>query len=118
MSELPMVEHDSSRTGRWLRGKRLRAAVWIAVIEGVLVVVHVIPKWLAILVAIGILAWYFLSGRSSSADGVRQIGWVAAASQAMIMLIPVVAFFVTTLSLIALGILAAVALLVLFTERH
>ena len=112
-----MVEHDSSRTGRWLRGKRLRAAVWIAVIEGVLVVVHVIPKWLAILVAIGILAWYFLSGRNST-DSVRQIGWVAAASQAMIMLIPVVAFFVTTLSLIALGILAAVALLVLFTERH
>jgi hypothetical protein len=118
MSQYPMIEHESSRTGRWLRGHRLRAAVWIAVIEGLLVVVHVIPKWLAILVAIAILAWYFISGRQSSSESVRQIGWVAAASQAMILLIPVVAFFVTTLSLIALGILAAVALLVLFTERH
>jgi len=118
MSELRMVDHDSSRTGRWLRGRRLRAAVWIAVIEGVLVVVHVIPKWLAILVAVAILAWYFLSGRRSSGDSIRQFGWVAAASQAMILLIPVIAFFVTTLSLIVLGILAAVALVVLFTERH
>jgi hypothetical protein len=92
--------------------------VWIAVIEGLLVVLHVIPKWLAILVALAILAWYFMSARQSSSASVRQIGWVAGASQAMILLIPVVAFFVTTLSLIALGILAAVALLVLFTERH
>jgi hypothetical protein len=118
MSELPIVEHDSSRTGRWFRERRLRLAVWIAVIEGILVVLHVIPKWLAILVAIAVLAWYFLSGREARSVSVRQVGWVAAVSQAAILLIPVVAFFVTTLSLIALGVLAAVALLVLFTERH
>ena len=118
MSELPVVDHDSSRPGRWLRERRLRLAVWIAVIEGILVVLHVIPKWLAIIVAIGVLAWYFLSGREAKSISVRQVGWVAAVSQAAILLIPVVAFFVTTLSLIALGILAAIALLVLFTERH
>jgi hypothetical protein len=118
MTQLPMIEHDSSRPGRWLRERRLRLAVWIAVIEGLLVVVHVIPKWLALVVAVVVLAWYFVSGRTSRSLSVRQAGWVAAASQAMIALIPVVAFFVTTFALIALGILAAVALLVLFTERH
>jgi hypothetical protein len=35
----------------------------------------------------------------------------------MLALIPVVAFFVTTVALIALGILAVVALVVLFTEH-
>ena len=118
MSQLPAVDHDSSRSGRWLRERRLRLAVWIAVIEGILVVVGVIPKWLAILVAVAVLAWYFLSGREARSISVRQVGWVAAASQAAILLIPVVAFFVTTLSLIVLGILAAIALVVLFTERH
>ena len=30
------IEHDSSRAGRWLRQRRLRFALWIAVIEAVL----------------------------------------------------------------------------------
>lgn len=112
-----MIEHRSSRSGRWLRERRLRIAIWIAVIEGLLVVVHVIPKWLAIIVAGALLGWYLLAGRRVQSDGARQVGWIAAASQAMLALIPVIAFFVTTVALIALGILAVVALVVLFTER-
>jgi hypothetical protein len=117
MSELPMIEHGATRGGRWLRERRLRIAVWIAVVEGLLVVVHVIPKWLAIIVAGGVLVWYVLAGRRTTSGTTRQISWIAAASQAMLALIPVVAFFVTTVALIALGILAVVALIVLFTER-
>jgi hypothetical protein len=112
-----MIEQGATRSGRWLRERRLRIAVWIAVIEGLLVVVHVIPKWLAIIVAGGVLVWYVLAGRRSTAGTTRQISWIAAASQAMLALIPVVAFFVTTVALIALGILAVVALIVLFTEH-
>jgi len=112
-----MIEHGATRGGRWLRERRLRMAVWIAVVEGLLVVVHVIPKWLAIIVAGGVLVWYVLAGRRTTSGTTRQISWIAAASQAMLALIPVVAFFVTTVALIALGILAVVALIVLFTER-
>ena len=36
------MEHGTSRTERWLRARRVRIALWIAVIEGILVVVHVI----------------------------------------------------------------------------
>jgi hypothetical protein len=117
MSDYPMIEQGSTRGGRWLRERRLRIAVWIAVIEGLLVVVHVIPKWLAIIVAGAVLVWYVLAGRRRTSGTTRQISWIAAASQAMLALIPVVAFFVTTVALIALGILAVVALIVLFTER-
>jgi hypothetical protein len=112
------LEHGSSRLGRWLRARRLRIAISIAVLEGLLVVVHAIPKWFAILVAAGVLIWYFAMGRGVKADTTRQIGWIAAASQAMLAMIPVIAFFVTTLALIALGALAVVALFVLFTERR
>jgi hypothetical protein len=117
MSDYPMIEQGSTRGGRWLRERRLRIAIWIAVIEGLLVVVHVIPKWLAIIVAAAVLAWYLLAGRRVASPSTRQIGWIAAASQAMLALIPVVAFFVTTVALIALGILAVLALVILFTER-
>ena len=54
--ELPVVDPRVSRTGRWLRERRLRLAVWIAVIEGLLVVFDVIPGWFALVVGAIIVA--------------------------------------------------------------
>ncbi len=47
-----VVEHGSSRSGRWLRRNRIRIALWTAVVEAALVLFGVIPKWPAFLVAI------------------------------------------------------------------
>src|SRR6266550_3630568 len=33
----PMIEAGSTRIGRWLRERRLRLALWVAVVEGLLV---------------------------------------------------------------------------------
>jgi hypothetical protein len=52
VSELPVVEHGGSRSSRWLHERRLRVAAILAVLEGLLVALDVIPSWLAI------PAWY------------------------------------------------------------
>jgi hypothetical protein len=112
------IEHQSSRTGRWLRARRLRIALWIAVIEGVLVVFDIVPGWVALVVGAIVVAFYFFVGRQLRADTIRQASWVAAASQLMVALIPVLLFVVGTLAIIGLAILAVVALLVLFADRR
>jgi hypothetical protein len=116
--ELTAIEHRSSRTGRWLRARRLRLALWIAVAEGLLVIFDVIPGWTALLVGALILAFYLLLGRRLRSDTVRQASWVAAASQVFVALVPVLLFFVGILAVIALAVLAAIALVALLADRR
>ena len=101
----------------WLKERRFRTALWIALIEGLLVVLHVIDKWVAIGVAIVVLALYFFFGRESKSPTVRQVSWVAAVSQAILILVPIVVAIIGTVALILVAIIAVVALVALFAER-
>jgi hypothetical protein len=116
--ELTAIEHRSSRTGRWLRARRLRLALWIAVAEGLLVIFDVIPGWTALLVGALILAFYLFLGRGLRSDAGRQASWVAAASQVFVALVPVLLFFVGILAVIAVAVLAAIALVALLADRR
>jgi hypothetical protein len=117
LPEGPALEHRTSRTGRWLRARRVRFALWIAVAEGILIVVHAIPKLTAIVVAAAIVAVYLWAGRRLRSDAGRQFGWIVAGSQALVMLVPVFLIFFWTLALIAVAILGVVALIALFSQR-
>lgn len=113
----PAIEHDRTRGSRWLRERRLKVAMGIAIAEGVLIILHVIPKWLALVIAGVVLLAYVLYGRR--VGGTRGvIGWIAAASQAVVVLIPILLIVATTLALIAVGVLAILALVYLFTDRR
>jgi hypothetical protein len=101
----------------WLRERRFRTALWIALIEGLLVILHVIDKWVAIGIAIVVLGLYFLLGRNSSSPTIRQVAWVAAMSQAILILVPIVVAIIGTVALILVAIIAVVALVALFAER-
>ena len=111
------LDHGTSRGGRWLRTRRLRLALWIAVIEGVLVVVDVIPGLTALLAAAGVIAFYLFFGREARSP-VREASWIAAASQVCVALVPVLVLVIGALALVAVVILAAIALLVLFADRR
>ena len=50
-----VLEHRSTRGGRWLRAKRTRIALGIAVVEGLLVVLDVIDWWVAVAFAIALV---------------------------------------------------------------
>ena len=113
-----MVDQRSSRLGLWLEVRRIKLALWIAVVEGLLVAVHVIDRWLAIAVAALALLLYFLAGRRSRSLAARHASWILATSQSIVVLIPFLLIVVGTFTLIAVGILAIVALVALFSERH
>ena len=115
---LPVIEHDTTQHGRWLRSHRVRIAIWIAVVEGILVVIHVIPWWAAVLVAALCVLFYFEVGRKSGSYTIRQSGWIAAASQALVALVPILVLIVGTLALVMVALLAVVALIALFAERR
>jgi hypothetical protein len=113
-----LVEHRSTPLSRWLRARRLRIAAWIAVIEGVLVLIHAVPRILALVLAAAIILFYFAFGRQVKWDAVRQVSWIGAGSQALMVLIPVLAALIGGLAIVALVVLALVALFVLLQDRH
>ncbi len=113
-----MIEHGSTRSSRWLHDRRTRLALWIAIAEGVLVAVGVIPWLVAILVAALVLVGYFAWARRQSSENVRAASWVLAVSQALVALVPVLVIVVGALALIAVAALAVLALVLLFSERR
>ena len=116
--EYPVVEHGTTRAGRWLRDRRLKIALVIALVEAVLVVVDVLSGWLALGLAAAILALYVFVGRNATSDAVRQASWIAALSQVLVALVPVLVIVVGTIALVAVALLAIVALFALLADRR
>ena len=60
---------------------------------------------------------FFWLGHRLRPGALRDVAWIAAVSQAFVMLIPILAIVVGTLAFVAVGILAVLALVLLFTSR-
>jgi phosphatidylserine synthase len=115
----PIIEAGSTRTGRWLRERRLKLALWVAVIEGLLVALtHDLTRWTVLILAAIVLAFYVLAGRNMKWDVGRHLSWIAAASQALAILVVILAFFVGLIALVLVGIFAVVALAYLFSDSE
>jgi heme O synthase-like polyprenyltransferase len=111
------IEHRSSRSGRWLRERRLRITFWIAAVEALLYLVHVLHWWEAVaLAALGVGFWWF-AGRTSRSDLVRQASWVFAASQLLVLCAPIALAIAKAIAIGVVAILAIAALILLFTRR-
>jgi hypothetical protein len=113
----PMIEGGSTRIGRWLRARRLRLALWVAVAEGLLVALtHDLTRWTVLIIAVIFLAFYIAAGRSLRWDVARQLSWIAAASQALAILVIIVAFILGLLAIVLVALFAVVALAYLFSD--
>jgi hypothetical protein len=113
-----VIEHQSSRTGRWLKARRIRISLWIAVLEGLVVAFEKdFSRWTVIIVALPLLALYLVWGRTASSDTLRQISWIAAASQSLAVVVVILSFVLAWLALVIAGIFAAIALLFLLADR-
>lgn len=107
-----------SGAGGYLSERRFRISLSVAVVEGVLIVAGVIPKWAVFVVAIAAVAYWFFLGRKYRSIMVRQASWIFAASQVFVLLVPLLFGVFKTLAYVALAILAVAALFFLFTERE
>ena len=112
------ADRGSRGVGQWLAERRWRAALWIAALEGLLVAVEEdVSRWTVVGIAAVAIAFYFLVGRDLRSQTSRQASWIGAASQAVVLLIPVLVVLVGTLALIAVAVLALIALAALFSDR-
>jgi hypothetical protein len=112
------VEHGTTRWGRWLRARRIRITLWIAVIEGIIVAVSPdFSKWTVIAIAIPVLAIYAVWGRHAKSDTAYQIAWIAGASQALAVVVVILGVLLSWLPLVLAAIFAGVALIFLFSDR-
>jgi hypothetical protein len=107
-----------SDSAAWWRARRLKIAIGIAVVEGIYVAVASdFSRWTVIIIAAPIIAFYLFAGRTLESPVGREIAWIAAASQALTVLLTVVAKLIGTFSLILAGVFAVVVLILLFGEK-
>ena len=118
MTSYPVLEHRAGRTSRWLRERRLRLALVIAVAETALIVANVLPWFWAVGIAALVFAFYLLVGRRAASPALRQLSWTAALSQTVPVLVPIFVAVVTTIALIAFVVFALAILAMLFLDRR
>src|SRR5215212_4199703 len=113
-----MIEAGSTRTGRWLRERRVRIALWVAVVEGLIAAFsHDIGRWTSLIMAVIVLAFYIVAGRQMKWDVARQLSWIAAASQVLAILVVIFAFILKLVAIVVIVGLALVALYYLFSDH-
>ena len=112
------IDHDTSRLGRWLHARRFRIALWLAVVEVVVAAfTHDVSKWTIVLAAAVVVPLYLLWGRERH-DTIRQVTWIAAASQALAIVGAMAALIIGAFVLVIAGIFALIALVLIFSDRR
>jgi hypothetical protein len=112
-----LIEHGETRVARRIRQNRVKLALGIAALEGILVLAGAIPWWVVVLLALVALAAYAGWGRDHDSADVRIVTWTAAVSQLIVVLVPVLAGALVVLAALAVVLLAVVALAALLLDR-
>jgi hypothetical protein len=114
-----MIEAGSTRIGRWLRERRVKIALWVAVVEGLIAAFsHDLGRWTILIMAVVVLAFYVVAGRHMRWDVARQLSWIAAASQVLAILVIIFAFILKLIAIVAIVAFALIALFYLFTDHR
>ncbi|HZC28231.1 MAG TPA: hypothetical protein VE269_00710 [Gaiellaceae bacterium] len=113
----PVIDARSSRASRWLRERRLRFALWIAVLEGIVVAIRGdISRWTVVIIAALVLLVYMSLRDRIGWDAGRQVLWIVAASQVLALLVVILAFIVGLVALVLVALFAIFALIYLFSD--
>ncbi len=114
-----VVQHGSSRTGRWLRARRTRIALWIAAVEAIIVAVfHDVSRWTVIGIAVIAVATWLLAGRGSRHDTFRQGSWIFAVSQLLAVIAAIFAFVFFWIAIVLMAVFAVIAVFFVFADRR
>jgi hypothetical protein len=109
---------EEAKRRRWYEETRVKVALGIAFAEGLFVAVsREWSKWTVIIIAIPIILFYLLSGRTLESNMGRQTSWVLAASQALAVIVVVLWWWIKLLTFVAVAIFAVIALYLLFVDR-
>jgi hypothetical protein len=112
-----VIEHGESQRTRRLRHNRVRIALAVAAVEGIVVLAGGIPWWVVVLLAAAAVTLYVYVRRRGSSELV-QLAWIAAFSQSALVLVPLVAAFLIVLAIFTIAVFAVVALIALARDRR
>ena len=102
----------------WLSNNRLKLALGIALVEGIFVFLEdTVSRWTVIAIAIPVILFYLLAGRTLASRLGREISWVLAMSQALAVVAAIIAITIPVVALVLAGAFAVVALYLLFHDR-
>jgi hypothetical protein len=102
----------------WLRENRLKLALGIAIAEGLFVALEEdFSRVTVIVIAIPVILFWLLAGRTLESAVARDISWILAMSQALAVVAAVVAIFIPVVALVIAGVFGAVAAYLLYHDR-
>jgi hypothetical protein len=114
----PVIEAGESSQGNWLRGRRLRIALLIGLVESLLVVWGGLGWFWVLAFAAVAVALYIFVARGGRFHALREIAWILAASQLIAVLVPVLWEVAKTLAIVILVLMAALLLVTLLMDRR
>jgi hypothetical protein len=117
MEDDRVVEHGQSSSAYWLRERRLRVALLIAFVESLLVLFSD-HGWRYVVVAaiVAVVVYWFVGRRRPGV--VRELAWIAATSQLLAVVVPVLWDLVQWLATVVLVMLAIFLLVALLVDRR
>jgi len=116
MSTGTALEHEGSSGGR-LRQHRVRTALWIAVLEVILAALTAtVSKVLIIVLGLIAIPIYLIWGKDQRGT-IRQVSWIAAASQALAIVAVLLAHFIGLFVLVLAVVFAGIALFLIFADK-
>lgn len=107
---------DAHRRNR-VTDTRVKIALFIAGFEGLLLLFGRLSRWVVIVVAIPLILLYLMKGRELKPGVFRDVLWVIAVSQVLVILAAILAFFIGLLVLVLLGIFAAIAFVLIYFDQ-
>jgi len=111
---VPSAQPKSS----WLSDNRMKVALGIAVAEGIFVALEEdFSRVTVIVIAIPVILFYLLAGRTLDSQLGREISWVLAMSQALAVVAAIIAILIPTVALVLAGAFGAIALYLLLHDR-
>jgi hypothetical protein len=114
----PVAPTEPAPRQSWLRENRLKVALGIAVAECLFVALEEdFSRVTVIVIAIPVILFWLLAGRSLDSETGREISWILAMSQALAVVAAVIAILIPAIALVLAGILAAGAAYLLYHDR-
>jgi hypothetical protein len=111
-----VIEHGESSRSRRLRRNRLRIALAVAAVEGILVLAGRIPWWVVLPLAFAAIVLYVFV-RNEARGELVQVAWIAAFSQVALVLVPIAAALFAALAVVTVAMFAVIVLYALVRDR-
>jgi len=122
MSDPLVIEHESTRYGRWHRERRTAMAFWIAMAEAIVVWLSKgLHIWVVIVIALVAAAAFFVYSyvrQKTRSDALHQIAWIFAASQVLAAIGVALAYILLWVLFLVIALFIVVALGLLLLDRR